>query len=94
MPTDVDLVHSVAWEDSTAGQEAARLAGLAALFAAIPTEEPQRTDEDRMRARLDWNTWPDVAQHYADDPDDALDLYGVRLCSYAVRQDSRQKVWA
>ncbi|MFC8207896.1 hypothetical protein [[Kitasatospora] papulosa] len=94
----VDNVHAVAWEDSTAGKEAARLAGLAALFAAVPADEPERTDEDRMRARLDWNTWPQVAQHYADDPDDALDLYGVRLCTYAIRQDSKtrdgQEAWA
>lgn len=98
VPVEVDAVHSVAWEDSTAGREAARLAGLAALFAAIPAEEAERTDEDRMRARLDWNAWPDVARHYADDPDDALDLYGVRLCTYAIRQDSktrdRQEAWA
>ncbi|MFG2540718.1 hypothetical protein ACGFU4_36310 [Streptomyces sp. NPDC048511] len=98
VPVEVDLVHSVTWEDSTAGREAARLAGIAALFAPAAEVEPVRTDEDRMRARLDWNTWPDVAQHYADNPDDALDLYGVRLCTYAIRQDSktrdRQEAWA
>ncbi|MGW1814185.1 hypothetical protein ACWCQM_11565 [Streptomyces sp. NPDC002125] len=101
-PVEVDRVHSVAWENSTAGREAARLAGLAALFApaapAAAEAAPERTDEDRLRARADWNTWPEVAQHYADDPDDALDLYGVRLCTYAIRQDSktrdRQEAWA
>ncbi|MFF2411827.1 hypothetical protein [Streptomyces sp. NPDC058092] len=99
--TDLDSVHSVAWEDSTAGRAAADRASLAALFAAAETEtetEPERTDEDRLRARLDWNAWPDVAHHYATDPDDALDLYGVRLCTYAVRMDSktrnRQEAWA
>ncbi|WP_404974827.1 hypothetical protein [[Kitasatospora] papulosa] len=98
VPVEVDLVHSVAWEDSTTGREAARLAGLAALFAPAAADEPERTDEDRLRARTDWNIWPEVAQHYADDPDDALDLYGVRLCTYAIRQDSktrdRQEAWA
>ncbi|MFJ3283356.1 hypothetical protein [Streptomyces halstedii] len=99
-PADMefDLAHSVTWEDSTAGKEAARLAGLAALFAPLTETEPERTDEDRLRARADWNAWPQVAQHYADDPDDALDLYGERLCTYAVRQDSksrdRQEAWA
>lgn len=93
---EVDPAHSVTWEDSTAGREAARLAGLAALFApAAATEEPQRTDDDRARARLDWNAWPDVAHHYATDPDDALDLYGTRLCTYAVGRDARnQHVYA
>ncbi|MEV8101032.1 hypothetical protein [Streptomyces sp. NPDC088135] len=88
---EFDVAHSVAWEDSTAGQEAARLSSLTALFATADTEtEPQRSDEDRLRARLDWNNWPAVAHHYATDPDDALDLYGVRLCTYAIRMDSRQ----
>lgn len=94
VPAEINLVHSVAWEDSTAGREAARLAGLAELFAPLAEIQLERTDENRLRARADWNIWPDVAQHYADDPDDALDLYGVRLCTYAVRMDSRQKDWA
>lgn len=94
VPADTDAVHWVAWKDSTAGREAARLAGLAALFGAAEAE-PVRTDDDRLRARADWNNWPDVAHHYATDPDDALDLYGVRLCTYAVRQDARtrQEAW-
>lgn len=96
---DIDPDHSVTWEDSTAGRAAADRASLVALFTPLAaTEEPQRTDEDRLRARADWNAWPEVAHHYADDPDDALDLYGVRLCTYAVRMDSknrsRQEVWA
>lgn len=94
-PTGADTVHAVAWKDSTAGQAAAQQAALAALFAtSAPDKQPERTDEDRLRARLDWNTWPDVAHHYATDPDDALDLYGIRLCTYAVRMDSRQEVQA
>jgi hypothetical protein len=97
VPEGPDPAHVVTWEDSTAGREAARLASLAALFGATEAE-PARTDEDRLHARLDWNIWPDVARHYAADPDDALDLYGVRLCTYAVRMDSktrdRQEAWA
>ncbi|MGW7283901.1 hypothetical protein ACWGH4_00120 [Streptomyces sp. NPDC054847] len=66
-------------------------ASLAALFApAVETEpEPERTDEDRLRARMDWNNWPEVADHYADDPYDAIDLYGEDLVTFAIRQDAR-----
>ncbi|MFH8699001.1 hypothetical protein [Streptomyces chartreusis] len=48
-----------------------------------------RTDGDRIAARATWNNWPAVADHYAEDPDDALDLYGLRLCQYAVAQAAR-----
>lgn len=51
--------------------------------------EPQRTDDDRRHARLyGWDQWAEVADHYATDPEDALDLYGTRLCCYAVRRAS------
>lgn len=85
-----DLAASVAWEDSTAARD---LASLAALFGtAAPQPEPTRTDDDRKRARLEgWDRWWDVADHYDDDPDDALDLYGTRLCSYAVGRAARQQ---
>ncbi|WP_406723685.1 hypothetical protein WJ438_01980 [Streptomyces sp. GD-15H] len=65
---------------------------LAALFA-----EPGRTDEDRKRARMDWNVWPEVLDHLAEDQDDAIDLYGVKLCQYAIGQQARlerQAAWA
>lgn len=49
--------------------------------------EPQRTDDDRRHARLySWDRWAEVADHYATDPEDALDLYGARLCAYAVKR--------
>lgn len=52
-----------------------------------PADTPARTDDDRRHARLyAWDRWYEVAAHYADDPDDALDLYGTRLCAYAVRR--------
>ncbi|MEV8320898.1 cell wall protein [Streptomyces sp. NPDC059900] len=52
-------------------------------------ETPTRTDTDRRLARLySWDQWSEVAEHYAEDPDDALDLYGTRLCVHAVRQAS------
>jgi hypothetical protein len=74
------------WQEQVA-KAAADRASLEALFA--PLAAAQRTDDERRLARLDWSIWPDVAEHYADDPDDALDLYGERLCTYAVRQDAR-----
>ncbi|MFD0547801.1 cell wall protein [Streptomyces rectiviolaceus] len=52
-------------------------------------ETPTRTDTDRRLARLySWDQWSEVADHYAEDPDDALDLYGTRLCVHAIRQAS------
>lgn len=48
-----------------------------------------RTDADRAAAQATWTDWPAVADHYAEDPDDALDLYGLRLCQYAVAQAAR-----
>jgi hypothetical protein len=94
-----ELAQAVAWEDSTAAREAADLASLAALFGtAAPASEPERTDEDRLRAQMDWNIWPEVADHYDDDPDDALDLYGKELCVFAVgmaaRLREREERWA
>ncbi|WP_346186363.1 hypothetical protein [Streptomyces osmaniensis] len=83
------LANAVAWEDSTAAKN---LRSLAALFApaAIPEPEPARTDEDRRRARLyGWNDWQEVADHLADDQDDAIDLYGEAICKFAINQQSR-----
>lgn len=49
-----------------------------------------RTDGDRRHARLyEWDRWHEVAAHYDEDPDDALDLYGTRLCAYAVKRATR-----
>lgn len=49
-----------------------------------------RTDDDRRHARLyAWDRWYEVAAHYDDGPDDALDLYGTRLCAYAVKRAAR-----
>jgi hypothetical protein len=83
-----ELAQAVAWEDSTAARD---LASLAALFGPATTEpeQPQRTDEDRERARADWNVWPEVLDHLAEDQDDAIDLYGVRLCQFAISQAAR-----
>jgi hypothetical protein len=86
-----DLAASVAWEDSTAYREAAERASLAALFAPAAEPKPQRTDEDRKRARMDWNVWPEVLDHLEEDQDDALDLYGKRLCQFAIDQGARQR---
>ena len=88
-----DLAAAVAWEDSTAARD---LASLAALFGPTTQEpEPVRTDDDRKRARFEgWDRWWEVADHYDDDPDDALDLYGTRLCSYAVGRAARHNTYA
>ncbi|MFE4915899.1 hypothetical protein ACFRCX_30820 [Streptomyces sp. NPDC056652] len=75
--------------DATWRQTAADMESLRNLFCP-QGPEPERTDEDRLRARLDWSIWSEVAAHYAEDPDDALDLYGTRLCSYAEGQDARR----
>ncbi|MFC4516413.1 MULTISPECIES: hypothetical protein [Streptomyces] len=58
-----------------------------------------RTDEDRRVARSrGWYDLQEVAEHCADDPDDALDLYGATLCARAVRLTSsaafRQGTWS
>ncbi|WP_327116286.1 cell wall protein [Streptomyces sp. NBC_01341] len=53
-------------------------------------DTPARTDDDRRHARLyAWDRWHEVATHYDQDPDDALDLYGTRLCAYAVKRAAR-----
>jgi hypothetical protein len=64
------------------------LARLFGVATGEPAPEPERTDHDRYLARRDWSNWPEVADHYADDPDDALDLYGEDLVTYAVRMDA------
>ncbi|MFF8910557.1 cell wall protein [Streptomyces olivaceoviridis] len=66
----------------------ADLMSLEKLFA---PQAPERTDEDRAYAQTyGWDQWREVADHYADDPDDALDLYGTRLCQYAVTRAARE----
>lgn len=94
------LAQAVAWKDSTAGRAAADLASLAKLFAPAAEPEPKQayTAEERRAARMDWNIWPEVAAHYAEDKDDALDLYGKRLCVYAegmaARMQEREERWS
>ena len=87
-----DQAHAVAWEDSTAYREMADRASLAALFGTQqPEPEPERTDEDRRRARMDWSIWPEVLEHLEEDQDDAIDLYGKRLVCFAIDQGARQR---
>ncbi|MFD7283911.1 hypothetical protein ACFV80_44730 [Streptomyces sp. NPDC059862] len=43
-----------------------------------------RTDADRAAARADWNIWPEVIALLEEDQDDAIDLYGVDLCKFAI----------
>jgi hypothetical protein len=83
-----EMAQAVAWEDSTAARD---LASLAALFGPATTEpEQERTDEDRRYARLyGWQRWSEVLEHLQDDQDDAIDLYGVDLCKFAISQGAR-----
>lgn len=91
-----DMAVAIPWEESTAYRE--QQAARAALEALLATEEgetfevpkPAYTAEDRERAQLyGWDDWERVAAHYAEDPDDALDLYDKPLCSYAVGRAAR-----
>jgi hypothetical protein len=86
------LAQAVAWEDSTAYRQMKDRASLAALFGtAEPAPEPERTDEDRKRARMDWSVWPEVLDHLEEDQDDAIDLYGTALCKFAISQAARTR---
>ena len=52
---------------------------------------PARTQADRDYAQAyGWDQWRQVADHYDEDPDDALDLYGTRLVQYAVARATRE----
>lgn len=88
------LAQAVSWQDSTAGREAAAArAALEALFG-TPEPEPKQayTAEERERARIyGWDQWEEVAAHYDEDPDDAIDLYDVPLCQFAVAKAARQQ---
>ncbi|MGQ4347495.1 hypothetical protein [Streptomyces sp. SAS_275] len=75
-PTD-----SAAWTTLMLGRQQSRTAAEAA---ARP-----RTDDDRDRAQASWDVWPSVADHYAEYPDDALDLYGLALVQFAIGQAGR-----
>jgi hypothetical protein len=90
-----EMAQAVAWEDSTAAKN---LRSLAALFGpATPEPEPERTEEDRERARLyGWNDWEEVAAHLAEDQDDAIDLYGEDICKFAIGKQAlleRRGAW-
>ncbi len=99
-----DLAQAVAWEDSTAYRQMKDRASLAALFDAVepaPEPEPRQayTTEDKAYARMyGWDDWETVAAHYDEDPDDAIALYDVPLCQYAVakaaRLKQREEQWA
>lgn len=88
-----DLAQAVAWEDSTAYREMAALRALLAPAAAESEPESKQayTAEDKARARMDWNNWPDVLDHLAEDELDALDLYGKRFVDFAIEQGARTR---
>jgi hypothetical protein len=86
-----DLAQAVSWEDSTAGREAAAArAALVKLFGEPdPEPKPAYTAEDRARAQMDWNVWPEVIAHFDEDELDAIDLYGKPLVDFAIEQNAR-----
>lgn len=87
-----DQAHAVAWEDSTAYREMAARTSLTALFGDQEPEPKQPyTAEEKLRARMDWNRWPDVLDHLAEDELDALDLYGKRFVDFAIEKGARQR---
>ncbi|MGW0188142.1 hypothetical protein ACWDV7_20555 [Streptomyces sp. NPDC003362] len=63
---------------------------LMALEQLFAEPAPQRTDEDRAYAQTyGWSNWSEVLAHLDEDQDDAIDLYGVRLCQFAISQSAR-----
>jgi hypothetical protein len=86
-----EQAQAVAWKDSTEYRNRMSLAALFGSTPQQPAEEPERTDEDRQRARMDWNNWPQVLDHFEEDGVDALDLYGDALIAYALRQGARTR---
>lgn len=89
-----DLAQAVAWEDSTAYRQMTALrALLTPAAAAEPAPEPEQayTAEDKARARMDWNNWPDVLDHLAEDELDALALYGKRFVDFAIEKGARAR---
>jgi hypothetical protein len=86
-----DLAQAVAWEDSTAYREIAARASLAALFAPAPEPKHEYTAEEKARARMDWNNWPQVLEHLEEDELDAVALYGKPLVNFAIEQGARQR---
>jgi hypothetical protein len=86
-----DLAQAVAWEDSTAYRELAALRALLPQPAEEPEPEHAYTAEEKARARMDWNNWPDVLDHLEEDELDAVALYGKRLVDFAIEKGARQR---
>ncbi|WP_333758006.1 hypothetical protein [Streptomyces sp. ISBFB 2968] len=76
------LAQAIAWEDSTAYRQMQAVRGLLPQ----PAPEPERTDDDRRRARMNWDNWPNVLDHFEEDELDAIDLYGKKLVNFAIEQ--------
>lgn len=72
--TTVDPQGNAAWREWCEEQQAR------AALEALITSGRRRTDDDRRHARYKALRDPRIVlDHYADDPDDAIDLYGVDL---------------
>lgn len=95
------IAADTAREQLLAAQEASAPAMANAEWAAwinlrnLAERPPERTQADRDHAQLvGWKEWSEVADHYAEDPDDAIDLYGVRIVRFAITQAAREEAHA
>ncbi|MGW7636051.1 hypothetical protein [Streptomyces decoyicus] len=85
-PVDMEPMSNEAWEAAWATQHTTPA-----------TKQPKAayTEQDRQVARMyGWQDFAMVADDYATDADDAIDLYGTELCTVAIRQTSRQETYA
>ncbi|MFI1161325.1 hypothetical protein [Streptomyces sioyaensis] len=82
---DLAPMSNEAWEALWAAQRTTPAAKQPAAY----------TEQDRQVARMyGWQDFAMVADDYATDADDAIDLYGTELCTVAIRQTSRQETYA
>lgn len=82
---DVAPMSNEAWEAAWA---------VLSTTPAAKEPKPAHTDQDRQTARMyGWQDFAMVADDYATDADDAIDLYGTRLVLAALNQ-TRQEVYA
>ncbi|MFJ8677184.1 hypothetical protein [Streptomyces sp. NPDC093589] len=85
-PQDHSLMDNAAWE---------AVYGTKPRAAADDRPTDGYTDIERSRFQMyGWQDFGMVAADYADDPDDAIDLYGTTLVTAALNQTSRREISA
>uniref|UniRef100_UPI0030DED500 hypothetical protein n=1 Tax=Streptomyces tubercidicus TaxID=47759 RepID=UPI0030DED500 len=83
---DMEPMSNEAWEALWATQR---------ITPAVAQPKAAYAEQDRQVARMyGWQDFAMVADDYAADADDAIDLYGTELCTVAIRQTSRQETYA